>query len=100
MTERDNGPPVLITNLKALQKRKAGWFSGYEPVTPASLTMATSDITVSLGGSDYGLFTQPYTYSRLPASVHARKSNEWASADWYRHRAFATTSSPFRRQSS
>ena len=30
LTERDSGPPVLITNLKALQKKKGGLFWDYE----------------------------------------------------------------------
>lgn len=77
MTERDSGAPVLITNLKALQKRKSGLFSEYEAITPASLTTGTGHMTVSLNGSDYVLFTQPYTFSRKPASVHGNKSNEW-----------------------
>ena len=98
MTERDGGPPVLITNLKALQKKKSGWLSGYEPVTPASLTIATGNMTVSLGGTDYVLFTQRYTYSRLPASVHGKKSNEWVvcglvEASRFRYDVFAVSTS-------
>ncbi|HEV7428238.1 MAG TPA: cache domain-containing protein [Thermoanaerobaculia bacterium] len=78
MTDRDSGAPVLLTSLKALQKRKAGLFSAeYEAITPASLTTSTGTMTVSLGGADYVLFTQPYTYSRKPASVHGKNSNEW-----------------------
>jgi len=98
MTERDGGAPVLITNLKALQKKKGGWFSDYEAITPASLTMATGQMNVSLGGSDYVLFTQPYTYSRAPASVHGKKSNEWivcglVSASRFRYDVFAVSTS-------
>jgi len=77
MTDRDSGAPVLITNLKALQKRKPGMFSEYEAIAPASLTTGTGHMTVSLNGADYVLFTQPYTFSRKPASVHGIKSNEW-----------------------
>jgi hypothetical protein len=77
MTDRDSGAPVALTNLKALQKRKAGFFSEYEAITPASLTTSTGTMTVSLGGADYILFTQPYTYSRKPATVHGKSSNEW-----------------------
>jgi hypothetical protein len=77
LTDRDSGAPVLVTNLKALQKRKAGFLSDYEAINPASLTAGTSHLTVSLGGEDYVLFAQPYTYSRKPATIHGNKSNEW-----------------------
>ena len=97
MTDRDSGPPVLITNLKALQKRKGGLFSDYEAISPASLTTGSAHMTVSLGGADYVLFTQPYR--RRQAST-ARLPTNGSSAGWYRHRVSATTSPPFRRQSS
>ncbi|MBV9186498.1 MAG: cache domain-containing protein [Acidobacteria bacterium] len=77
MTDRDSGPPVLITNLKALQRRKGGLFSDYEPVSPASLTAGSAHMTVSLSGTDYVLFAQPYTYSRAPASINGKTANEW-----------------------
>jgi hypothetical protein len=77
MTDRDSGPPVLLTNLTALQKRKGGLFSDYEAIKPASLTSGSSHMTVSLGGTDYVLFTQPYTYSRGPASINGKIANEW-----------------------
>jgi len=76
MTERDSGPPVLITNLTALQRRKGGLFSDYEALKPTSLTTGSGHMTVSLGGADYVLFTQPYTYSRGPASL-GKTANEW-----------------------
>jgi hypothetical protein len=98
MTERDSGAPVLITNLKALRKKKGGWLSDYEAITPASLTMATGQMNVTLGGTDYVLFTQPYTYSRAPASVHGKKSHEWVvcglvSASRFRYDVFAVSTS-------
>ena len=97
MTERDSGAQLLITNLTALKRRKAGLFSDYEAITPASLTMATGQTTVSLGGTDYVLFTQPYSYSRRPAGVHG-KSNEWivcglVSASRFRYDVFAVSTS-------
>jgi len=98
LTERDSGALVLITNLKALQKKKGGWFSEYEGIAPASLTVATGQMDVSLGGTDYVLFTQPYTYSRAPASVHGKKSNQWVvcglvSASRFRYDVFAVSTS-------
>jgi hypothetical protein len=98
MTEREASPPVLITNLKALQKKKGGLFSEYEGVNPATLTMATGSTTVSLGGSDYVLFAQPYTYSRKSASVGGLKSNEWVvcglvSASRFRYEVCAVSTS-------
>jgi hypothetical protein len=83
ITERESGSPVLISNLKALQKRKGGPFSDYVAIDPASLTKATDHMTVSLGGSDYVLFTQPYTYTRVPGSISGKPGdrkgnpNEW-----------------------
>lgn len=77
MMERDSGPPVLITNLTALQKQKGGLFSDYEAIKPASLTTGSGHMTVSLGGADYVLFTQPYTYSRGPGSINGKTANEW-----------------------
>jgi hypothetical protein len=97
-TDRDSGPPVLVTNLKALQKRKGGWFSDSDAINPASLTAATGYMTVSLGGVDYVLFTQPYTYSRELASVAGNKHNDWivcglVSASRFRDDVFAVSTS-------
>jgi hypothetical protein len=97
MAERDSGAPVLITNLTALKRKKGGLFSDYEDVAPASLKIATSQMTVSLGGTDYVLFTQPYTYSRKPGGVHG-KSNELivcglVSASRFRYDVFAVSTS-------
>ena len=77
VTNRKSGSPVLITNLKALMKRKGGWLSDYVAIEPASLTTGTDHMTVSLGGTDYVLFAQPYTYSRKPGTIGQDKSNQW-----------------------
>jgi hypothetical protein len=77
MTDRDSGPPILLTNLTALQRRKGGLFSDYEAIKPASLTTGSSHMRVSLGGTDYVLFAQPYTYARVPASIDGKTANEW-----------------------
>jgi hypothetical protein len=60
--------------------------------------MATGSTTVSLGGSDYVLFAQPYTYSRKSASVGGLKSNEWVvcglvSASRFRYEVCAVSTS-------
>jgi hypothetical protein len=77
VTDRKSGSPVLITNLKALMKRKGGWLSEYVAIEPASLTTGTDHMNVSLGGTDYVLFAQPYTYSRKPGTIGEVKSNQW-----------------------
>jgi len=98
MTERDSGPPVLITNLTALQRRKGGLFSDSEALKPASLTTGSGHMNVSLGGTDYVLFTQPYTYARGPASINGKIASEWVvcglvSASRYRYDVSAVSTS-------
>jgi len=75
--DRESGSTLLITNLKALLKRKGGWRSEPEAIKPADLTQATDHMTVTLGGNDYVLFTQPYTYTRAPGSIDGKQNSQW-----------------------
>jgi hypothetical protein len=78
IADRESGTTLLITQLKALKKRKGGWRSEYEPVDPAILGQGTNHMSVSLGdgGPEYELFAQPYTYARSAGSADG-KENRW-----------------------
>ena len=74
IADRVSGSTLLITDLKTLLKPKEGWRSEYEPVNPTALAKATGHINVTLGGTDYILFAQPYTFARAAASIDGKQS--------------------------
>jgi hypothetical protein len=63
IADRESGSTLSITTLKALKIRK-GWRADPVDLDLASLTRGTGQLTVTLGGTDYVLFTQPYTLAR------------------------------------
>jgi hypothetical protein len=74
IADRVSGSTLLITNLKALSRPKGGWNSELEEVKPATLARATAHFNVTLGGTDYVLFAQPYTFARAAASIDGKQS--------------------------
>jgi hypothetical protein len=65
--ERESQSVVQITRLDALSKKKT--WRVYENLSAGTLLSATGHLDVSLDGSDYLLFTQPYTFTRSAASA-------------------------------
>jgi hypothetical protein len=73
--DRESGSAILVTNLDALQM-KTGW-NKYEALKPATLTKAAGQMNVALGGTDYVLFAQPYTFARAVVTPDNKRSEEW-----------------------
>jgi len=63
IADRESGSTLSITTLKALKIRK-GWRADPVDIDLTSLTRGTNQLSVTLGGADYVLFTQPYTLAR------------------------------------
>lgn len=63
IADRESGSTLSITTLKALKIRK-GWRADPVDIDLTSLTRGTGQLAVTLGGTDYVLFTQPYTLAR------------------------------------
>jgi hypothetical protein len=78
--ERESQSVVQITRLDALSKKKT--WRVYENLDAATLLSATGHLEVSLDGSNYVLFTQPYTFTRALGSepqvnLPAPQSIQW-----------------------
>ncbi len=75
IADRESGSTLSITTLKALKIRK-GWRADPVDIDLASLTRGTGQLTVTLGGTDYVLFTQPYTLAR-PVPGTKNGGSQW-----------------------
>jgi hypothetical protein len=75
IAERESGSALSITSLKALKIRK-GLRADPVDIDPSTLIKGTDHFDVTLGGTDYVLFTQPYTFTRQPAGSDVKK-RQW-----------------------
>jgi hypothetical protein len=77
MSDRESGSTILLANLDVLQQ-KTGW-NAYEALKPVTLTKATGHVNVALGGADYVLFTQPYTFDRAVVTTgkQSKQGEQW-----------------------
>src|SRR4051794_3544208 len=75
IADRESGSTVSITSLKSLKIRK-GWRADPKDIDPRALAAGTDHFDVTLGGADYVLFAQPYTFARGPGSIDA-KASQW-----------------------
>jgi hypothetical protein len=78
--ERESESVVQINRLDALLQKKT--WRVYDKLDLPPLTSATGHVNVTLDGSDYVLFTQPYTFARARASepqlnLPAQQSSQW-----------------------
>jgi hypothetical protein len=89
------GPDVLITHLTAFSRHK-GW-NDSEALNLVNLTHATGRTEVNLGGTNYVLFTQPYTFANAKMTQD-HKARRWivcglVSASRFRYDASAVSTS-------
>jgi len=75
IADRESGSTISITSLKSLKTVK-GWRAEPKDIDPRALATATDHFDVTLGGADYVLFTQPYTFTRAPGSID-HKAGQW-----------------------